>query len=119
MKTTIKLTADQIEQIIGAKEQALRDNCQRDIQRLKDQAVKDEEKRKIQLEKELANLRGKFERFEISLEDESGSKQIKRARIDESELRKLAGQGLSKMDISRKMGKSYIGIVNKMKKLGL
>jgi hypothetical protein len=119
MKTTIQLTADQIDQIIGAKEEALKENFKKDIQKIKDLCAKEEDRRKVQLEKDLASLRGRFEKFEIMLDEEPSTKTITRARIDENELRKLASEGLSKSDIARKMQKSYIGIVNKMKKLGL
>ena len=106
MKTKIKLTDDQIQVLIGAKEQQLTEAADKVIVSVK-----------ANLTKDIAALKKKYENFEVNLDDEAPKK--KRTPIDTEELKKLLGQGKTKSEVAKALGKSYASIDQKMKKMGL
>ena len=109
MKTTIKLTEEQVQEIVSVKENQLKEQLEKDIQKLKDV-----------FERTITSLRKKFETVDINLTDEVNSEQPKkRTPIDEVELRKLTEEGLSSWAISKKIGKPYATVSAAVKKLGL
>lgn len=107
MKTTIKLTNEQIQVLMGAKEKQLTELADREISKIKTGLTKD-----------IEALKKKFENFEVNLDEEEVPKK-KRTPIDETELRKLVAAGKTKSEVAKALGKSYASIDQKMKKMGL
>ena len=109
MKTTIKLTEEQVNELVSVKENQLKEQLEKDIQKLKDI-----------FERSITSLRKKFETVDINLTDDVSNEQPKkRIPIDEVELRKLVSEGLGSWTISKRLNKPYSTVSALIKKLGL
>lgn len=103
----IKLTEDQINQLVKAKEAQIEQKFKSEIDKLTNL-----------MDREILALRKKYENYEISIEQEE-TKPSKRNPIDENKLIQLYKNNVSVNSIAKQLGASYAGVSVKIKKLGL
>ncbi len=112
METNIKLTKDQINQMVKAKEEQLKDAFTKEVKRLE-----------TELNDELSAFKKLLEDYTIPLPTESAevkqpqlhTEKRTRIKIDEKVLTDLYNQGLSLKEIEKETGYQYVSIHSKIR----